>query len=293
MLSHSHSASTADVIEYVEISGADSNSAGQSLIERCRNAWLRCRFQTPLIAASVNPDANHPARLGRFEYDPIKDPTELFRWLEQSLRYYVVGEANRFETEVERVRFDLSSQAVPDECPTRLHVVTCTQEDGNGRWRSAIILNAPHYLADGSAALIVLHLFLKALGESNDARLLPWGQEVSNLPPTVADAVGADSLQWDVQEAIKMLGPLLAGDGPGLALPPQRNTITGPLGATRRHVVKLSVSESAQLSALLKERGSYTVSHAVDAARHAAVWWLGHVTEGQSTPATSIVSRLC
>ena len=135
------------------------------------------------------------------------------------------------------------------------------------RSHHGFFINAPHHIADASACLTLGTMYVGYLGKpSLPSRV--WGTEIENLPPTSSDCLKMEHPLNDQAIALSCLSPILEGHK-SLALKPQKPSITGPLGATERHLRVLSKELSSDIYKALKTRG-FTVSHGVDSARQAA-----------------------
>lgn len=135
-------------------------------------------------------------------------------------------------------------------------------------------MNSPHHFADGSACLVLGTVYLGNLAKPK----LPsrnWGSEIENLPPTSGDCLGIPRPFDDQAIAMNSLRPVLEGHK-SISLKPQKSSITGPLGASERHLRVLSKELSSGIYKALKAQG-FTVSHGVDSARQVACWSLRHM----------------
>lgn len=151
-------------------------------------------------------------------------------------------------------------------------------------------------MADASACMTLGKLYMSNLGKPT----LPerkWGQETANLPPTSSDCMKMEHPLDDQSIALACLNPIFKGHK-SLALKPQKDSITGPTGATGRTLNILSKELSVAVYKSLKSQGKtgefsaswnallepqnlsdssflFSVSHGVDCARQVACWSLG------------------
>lgn len=108
-------------------------------------------------------------------------------------------------------------------------------------------------MADASACMTLGKLYMSNLGKPT----LPerkWGQETANLPPTSSDCMKMEHPLDDQSIALACLNPIFKGHK-SLALKPQKDSITGPTGATGRTLNILSKELSVAVYKSLKSQG--------------------------------------
>ncbi|KAK0563791.1 hypothetical protein OC861_004637 [Tilletia horrida] len=247
---------------------------GVDVRKYARSAWLRVRFEAPLIGAKVVKGAlpHLPAHLPYWQYDIPDSFDQVSAWADATFQMVEQEEGKSDAQVVDELRNDLMARPVSDDYPATGYLYI-------GKERNTFIFNSGHFLADGTAFLSVVDMFWQALAESADVdlneqvRKLKWGSEVESLPPTVSEAMGFGPTCEDKQVMLQLIAPLIEGRLPSLTLVPHRDVLKGRLGTNAILQYKLDPTETKQINNAIKSLG-FNFSHALDAARHTALYFI-------------------
>ncbi|CAD6892406.1 unnamed protein product [Tilletia controversa] len=247
---------------------------GVDVRKYARSAWLRTRYEAPLLGGKIVKGAlpKLAKHLPYWYYDVPRNYADASQWAETTFQFVEQQEGKDDLQVIDELRLDLLSTKVSDDYPAMCYVYV-------GKERNTFIYHFGHFVSDGASAMSVTNLFWQALADSADVDLneevrnLPWGSEAENLPPTVCDAMGLGPTVKDTQVMLQLVAPIVEGHLPSLTLLPQRTQRTGRDGTCTIMQLRMDQTESKQIYSAMKARG-FALSHAFDAARHAAVYFI-------------------
>ncbi|KAK0522619.1 hypothetical protein OC834_006218 [Tilletia horrida] len=247
---------------------------GVDVRKYARSAWLKTRYEAPLLGGKIVKGAlpNLPKHLPYWYYDVPRNYADASQWADATFKLVEQQDGKDDLQVIDELRLDLLASKVSDDYPATCYVYL-------GKERYTFIYHFGHFVSDGASAMSVTNLFWQALADSADVDLneqvrnLPWGTEAQSLPPTVCDAMGLGPTIKDTQIMLQLVGPIVEGHLPSLTLLPQRSQRTGRDGTCTIMQLRMDEKESKQIYAAMKARG-FALSHAFDAARHTAVYFI-------------------
>jgi hypothetical protein len=214
-------------------------STQESLASLFRDAWKALRFKHPTIAAYIVDDT-------KYVYD-VPDAAALEKWASET-----------FQVVEDKTADELVASITVSPYATMYYLPKTNEVLGHSQ----------HWRTDGVGGLLLMDDFL-ALASSSpspDAASLPWGEEVSRLPPSIEEAAGLSTnpSEAEKEQGAKMVGSFAHAVGAiGIPSPRPQDTVPGGTRIARLH---LSEKETQAIVEASKARGI-----SVTAAVHASI----------------------
>ncbi|KZP30534.1 hypothetical protein FIBSPDRAFT_926383 [Athelia psychrophila] len=156
-----------------------------AVLESVRKAWIRLRFSAPMIALRTNsePGSHGDAFFSSYEC-PKSNATVVSKWVDETLKWHPEK-----KTLVER---DLDLKDVwwnPGDNHWNM-VMHVGRLNGNIQ----LMLTTTHWAIDGPIGLQLSEKFFEYLaaeleGKAGNIEELPWGEEIVQLPPSMAAVI--------------------------------------------------------------------------------------------------------
>lgn len=240
-------------------------------------ACIHLRFRFPILAVTIELGLLPIPILPSLVYHTT-DYAGIEAWANEAVVVHRPSTAEEklqsIEERAEIVRSQLTLQPLDvARCAKVTHLVL----SGNGD-QVAVLVYSAHAISDAHTELLVLRKELELINELVQAPYplprthalhpaqLAWGEEVSRLPPCLHELYGVDIAAFEPAKGLATSGKLLRGYA--LSLDTGREHGDG-LCPTHHTLVVLSPEESRSVYRAAKSQG-WTVTHAVDAARHMA-----------------------
>ncbi|KAI8980046.1 hypothetical protein BD414DRAFT_108247 [Trametes punicea] len=258
------------------------------LREKVKYAISRLRFISPLVAATIEAQADQHPFFRAWVYLPVQSQEALNEWAEETIT--VVNDP----TDPSSFIRSINGRKLPYVLSGgrlqyfRLYIVRL--DSGSNDF--GIYLHGTHSLMDARQTIRAISHLLEWVSDPNPVPLsdLAWGTEHRNLPPGPVTATGGLRKDWEASYAslIQTINRILDISTPTTSIKSESLTVTDPT-QQRRVLAKLSRSETTAVLAASKSLG-LSLSHVVHAAVALALFDLAPAPSSPSEAAEAHVT---
>ncbi|KAK6527133.1 hypothetical protein TWF281_010326 [Arthrobotrys megalospora] len=229
-------------------SGAILPSSTSYTVSQLKSAWLKLRYNHPIIAARISKD------FSGLEYSTFQTSEEITQWLEESVIIIDTPSSSGISGR------ELSRELNAPKSGEVYYIPS----------RHEIFLHLPHEVSDGMGSILLLNNLLKIL-RTEELTVPPpvFGDEIERLPPSLFDVLNKNwrggVLGQILPEAENVFHRFLRNDSISLGVKSGVGRDTVPRLPSGRVEYRFSAEETEKIVTTCKKKG-ITVTNAIMAA---------------------------